>query len=193
VPIRYIEASQRFHAFQFIEAIVERDRTDPRPESYRVDTQSIVVKETIPPKEHSQRRRYLEQSPHFCQSVEELKERQKSKGTSLGIIIPESILDCSVKLRPEPEREEWRAQEQARAAQEKLFGEPTKPLDFPAAIFLVKWKCDDKNCVGHEMGLHQWGIHELYRKYKDAEVTKGYPEDAAAVGPVAKGRVSLSG
>ena len=56
-----------------------------------------------------------------------------------------------------------------RAAQEKLFGEPTKPLDFPGAIFLVKWKCDDKNCVGHEMDLHQWGIHELYRKYKDPE------------------------
>ncbi len=26
------------------------------------------------------------------------------------------------------------------------------------------WACDDERCNGHEMGLEQWGIHELYRK-----------------------------
>ncbi len=120
------------------------------------------------------RRKFLEQSPHFCKSVEELLERQATNRTSLGIIIPESITDCSIELKSELERHDWQAKEEARQQQERLVGSKPKPLAFPEANFFVHWQCKDKRCKGkdkrckgHKMSLHQWGIHELYRKYKD--------------------------
>lgn len=166
IPHRYLSPGQQFHAFQWISARVTRDTSDPRPESYRIERDSIVPQEIISSKDHEVRRSYLERSPHFCQSVEELKERQRERGTSLGIIVPESILDCSVEMRSDNERKEWAAKEKARADQEVLFGEKPKPLDFPEAKFCVSWRCNDDRCEPHKMHLHQWGIHELYRKYK---------------------------
>jgi hypothetical protein len=165
IPHRYLTPGQQFHAFQWISASVTRDTSDPRPESYRVDRNSIVPEEIIPPKDHEIRRGYLERSPHSCKSVEELKERQQQGGTSLGIILPESILDCFIQMRSENERSQWAAKEKARADQDVLFGEKPKPLAFPEAKFCVKWRCQDDRCETHKMNLHQWGIHELYRKY----------------------------
>jgi hypothetical protein len=99
--------------------------------------------------------------------VEELMEKQEANDTSLGIIVPESITDCSIARRSATEREEWAAKEDARQKQERLFGAKPKSLDFPEAYFYVHWHCNDSSCTGHRMSLHQWGIHELYRKYKD--------------------------
>jgi hypothetical protein len=167
IPVRYLETENRFHAFQIISARVRPDTEDPRPESYKIDTKSIEPMEIISSKQHDLRRKFLENSPHFCKSLEDLLERQESTRQSLGIIIPQSITDCSIEMKSEKEREEWMALEAARQQQERLFGEKPKPLDFPEAKFLVHWQCNDARCTGHKMGLHQWGIHELYRKYKD--------------------------
>lgn len=165
IPRRYLEPGRRFHKFQFINARVRPDSKDPRPESYRIDVDSIEPQEQITSKDHEKRRSFLENSRHFCKSVEELLDRQKTEGTSLGIVIPESITECSVALRPASERSEWAAHEEARQRQERLFGSKPKPLDFPEALFYVHWRCDDERCEKpHRMSLHEWGIHELYRK-----------------------------
>lgn len=164
VPMRYLEAEQRFKKFQWIDVKVQPHDTDPRPESYRIDTHSILVGRVV--ENHEVRRSYLENSPHLIQSVEALKEKQAEEGTSLGIIKPKDILNCSLEFKPESERSEWIRAEDARLAQDKLFGDPVKPLDFPEARFMVEWTCDDPACSNHRMGILQWGIHELYRKLK---------------------------
>lgn len=165
VPMRYMEPASRFKKFQWIEAKIRRHDSDPRPESYRVDPKSIEVGAVV--HDHSVRRSYLENSPHLISSVEALKEKQTKDGTSLGIIKPKDILDCSIDYRPASERTDWAQAEKARLAQQNLFGETVKPLDFPEAKFMVQWRCDDAACPTHNMGLLVWGIHELYRKLKD--------------------------
>jgi len=164
VPMRYMSAGQRFKKFQWIEAKIRKHDSDPRPESYRIDPNTIKVGEVV--ENHKVRRSYLESSPHLIQSLEALKEKQQADGTSLGIIIPKDILDCSLDYRPSSERAEWENAERARLAQQNLFGETVKPLDFPEARFMVRWRCDDETCPTHNMGLLVWGIHELYRKLK---------------------------
>jgi hypothetical protein len=167
VPMRYLEAKHRFQKFQWIEAKVERHDSDPRPESYRIDPHSIVLGDVVG--NHEVRRSYLENSPHLIESVEALKEKQAEDGTSLGIIMPKDILNCSLEFRPESERSEWMRSEEARLSQQNLFGESVKPLDFPEARFMVDWTCNDARCSNHSMGILQWGIHELYRKLKNDE------------------------
>jgi hypothetical protein len=166
IPLRYLEEGSRFSAFQWIKVRLTKNMSDPRPESYRVDFNSVESQETIPPSRHLERRRLIERSPHFFASLEELKARQQIDGTSLGIVQPREILDCRLEKRPEQERREWLEKEKALLSQEPLFGEKVKPIDFPEVRFLVKWRCEDSQCPTHEMSLLQWGLHELYRKYK---------------------------
>jgi hypothetical protein len=170
VPQRYLEPQHRVHKFQWITARVTKHDTDPRPESYRIEPRSIQAQEKVT--DHAERRRLLEESPNLCRSVEELFERNEGQGTSLGIIMPESILDCSIEMRRPAERAEWMKKENARAAQEVLFDERPKPLAFPEANFFVRWKCREADCPTHNMSILQWGIHELYRKYDDPVVAK---------------------
>src|SRR5437588_2219736 len=71
IPFRYLESPQAFKSWQMIEAEVQRDESDPRPESYKIKFRTIVVGEKVT--NHDERRAYLERSPHFCKSVSDLK------------------------------------------------------------------------------------------------------------------------
>jgi len=166
IPLRYLEEGSRFSAFQWIKVRMTRHTSDPRPESYRIDFNKVEVQEKIPSDHQKERRRYIEGSPHLFSSLEELKERQQLDGTSLGIVQPRKILDCRLERKSEHERQEWLDKEKALLSQEPLFGERIKPIDFPEVRFLVKWRCEDTRCPTHEMSLLQWGLHELYRKYR---------------------------
>ncbi len=163
IPHRYLEENQRFRAFQWIR-VKCKPSSDGRPESYRVDANSIELLKVIPPEKSDDRRYYLENSPHLIKSLEELKEKQKTDGTSLGIIMPKIILNVEIRMKPAKEKQEWLDKERQVLAQQSLFDETPKPIDYIDARFIVKWDCDDSRCFGHDMHLMQWGLHELYRK-----------------------------
>jgi hypothetical protein len=165
VPMRYLDSSQRFKKFQWIRVRMTKNDADPRPESYRIEPRSIRLEDVV--QDHNDRRRYLESSPHLIGSVEALKRKQAEDGTSLGIVRPKDILDCSIKKKPNSERDEWLKRERLRLSQSSLFGDSPKPLDFPEVEFIVRWLCNDPECQTHEMHILQWGIHELYRKLKN--------------------------
>lgn len=166
VPLRYLEEGNRFSKFQWITANVMPHSEDPRPESLRIEPDSIEPGDIIPAKNADERRRIVEKSSNMCQSVEDLIERQKQDGTSLGTIRPKEIIDVKLTRRPESERLEWIAKERALFNQQVLFDRPPKPIDFPEMEFRVIWRCDDQRCEKtHNMGMMQWGLHELYRKY----------------------------
>lgn len=166
IPYRYLEGSEALKPYQIIEADLQRDTSDPRPESYKIKFSSIRYVERV--KTQEQRREYLERSPHLFGSIEEMRSTAASSGMSLGIVKPREIVSVRLEPKSEEERDAWLQKEKEVTAQLLLFGEQSKPLDFPEAKFFVKWLCDDSKCSKpHEMSLHQWGIHELYRKYKD--------------------------
>lgn len=166
VPHRYLDATSRFKAFQWIRVTITKHISDPRPESYRIKSESIVLEDCIPPTKPEERLRYIEKSPNLCRSLEELKERQQLDGTSLGIIKPKEIINCTIKARSAGDRDEWHEKEKEILDQRRLFGDDLKPIDFPDMRFKVTWKCDDPRCQAHTMNLLQWGIHELNRKLR---------------------------
>ena len=138
---------------------------DPRPESFRVDPQSIALGEAIPA--HAARRRIIESCPSHFASVEALQDRQRDDGTSLGIVRPQRVTGVRVRLRSDEEIAEWVEREAALRQQGVLFEDVRPPrLDPPTAEFLVAWVCDTADCPGHEMALHQWGIHQLWRRFE---------------------------
>jgi hypothetical protein len=172
INFRYLDPEQKFKAFQYIEADIRKDESDPRPESYRVRHDSIEVKEFIPPGENERRVNLLLKSPHYCESVEELWEKNAKDGTSLGIVRPDKILDYSIEFRSEDERDQWLEKEAEILAQLQLLGPPLKKLDFPQGKYFVKWRCRNEACLTHNMSIHQWGIHELARKLEGQKDAK---------------------
>lgn len=162
VPLRYLDGSHHFHSFQWIRVKTTPLENDPRPESLRIDPHSIELEESVP--DHKERRRYLENSPSICRSVEDLMARQKEYGTSLGIVIPKRIDGVDIRSKGPKARREWDKKKQLLLSQGNLLGEDLKDLDFPDLKFGVRWQCDDVTCKEHNMGLLQWGIHELARK-----------------------------
>lgn len=170
VPRRYLDPQSQFKTFQWIEARVAKHPRDPRPESLRIDPHSIELGDVIPSSNPGERRRWLDDSPHQVASVKELKERQKRDGTSLGILRPKSIEEPCIRRRSQRERREWKEKEKEVLAQENLFGERFKPLDFPELKFIFSWTCDSSHCTKpHSMSLHEWGLHELARKYDNPD------------------------
>jgi hypothetical protein len=165
IRFRYLDDSSKFSDWQQIEAEIRKDPSDPRPESYNVRDDTIRLIGSIPANEPDRRCRILESSPHFMRSVEHLLARNKESSVSLGTIRPREIVGYSVRPREEIEREEWELKETEILAQKTLIGPEPKRIDFPEAKFFVKWRCDDIACnTTHEMSLHDWGIHQLYRK-----------------------------
>jgi hypothetical protein len=165
MPRRYLEPEHRFQNFQRVRARIKPDFSDGRPESMRIDPTSIAPLDVIPAKEHEKRRRYVERSPNLVGSVEELHDRYRSDGMSLGIVQPKEILGVKVKDRDPQEIAGWRRRHDDMRRQMTMGGEPPpRPLDCPTVDFHARWRCDDARCTGHDMTMKAWGLHELYRK-----------------------------
>jgi hypothetical protein len=165
IPHRYMEDGSRFHSFQWISARVAQHQSDPRPESLRVEPDSIRVGELIPSTQMQERVRLLRKSPSRVRSVEELQALEKAEGRSLGIVQPKEITGIQLRPKTEEERRDWLKVESFLFRQRSMFATP-KPLDFPEVEFVVSWVCDDVTCKGHASGLKKWDLHELYRKLK---------------------------
>lgn len=167
VPKRYLDEDQAFKNFQRVEARVQPNRDDGRPESVRIDFRSLKPLDELSAKDHEARRSYIEQSPSLLRSVEELQDENKRTGLSLGAIVPKTIDDVTLRKRTPAERAQWFATEKRFMDQKTLpLIRAPKRIDFPEVEFQISWTCNDVRCRGHQSGLKSWGIHQLYRKLR---------------------------
>ncbi len=86
VPFRLLPSDRRFRKYQWIRSRIKKAEDDPRPESFRIDRDSLcLTEEEIPTtKDWALRKRLL--APHLVPSVEDLRERRRIAGQSLGLI-----------------------------------------------------------------------------------------------------------
>ncbi len=178
IPFRYLEGDQKFSIYQWITADVVKDKRDPRPESYRVEAGSIVCEDVVPTSsdEWGKRAEYImKHSGWLFNSVEDLKEKERVDGTSLGVVEPRQILSVSVKRRTEDERtafdgklEDLTVMNEAQRAQIQMFDDFTVPelktLGWIESRFEIHWYCQGKECTGHHTQALDWGLIELQRR-----------------------------
>lgn len=167
VPHRYWEEGHRFKSWQWIEAEVKRFESDPRPESWKLG-EYIQVGEVIPSGAlgWTERRRYLEESPHLFNDWGTLCKANKERRVSLAIMKPSAILGVRLVSKSPHEETEWKEREKEILAQPDMF-RTVKPLDWVPYRFQVEFRCEDEPAETiHRMGMLKWGLHELYRKYK---------------------------
>lgn len=170
IPLRYLDDEKVFKKYQWIEAFVAKSRSDPRPESYRVRYDDIVVRGEIPTKngDWDDRAKWILRSEHILHSVEHLQERQKIDGTSLGLIQPRSIEGVRYEKIPEQDKRDFAIRYDRVLAQQDLpldpeTGREIKPLREADFRFKIRFQCGHESCRRvHDFSVLDWELDALY-------------------------------
>lgn len=164
-PIRFMQLNenQRFKKYQIIDVVATKSERDSRPESYRVDEESIrVIGQPISTGgEWSERKRRLRLAPVV--SLCELQRLQKADRTSLGMIrVREVTKFCTVeankaKFQRADDKYEY-------AATADLFNENKLRVEALPFKYQYWFRCTDGACRGHKSSIIDWEAYELHRR-----------------------------
>lgn len=166
VPYRLLEAENRFEKYHWIEASVKKSSSDTRPESFKINPDSIKIISKI---STGKDRQWLERRKTILQyessSLCAITREQKNKGfPTLGIFKPQEIKNLIIKQSSDT----WTSQQEICLKQQLLFkGDflSTKLQKIPYD-FSYKFNCSDNDCNGHTMICTDWEMGQAYRKWR---------------------------
>lgn len=166
IRFRYLKGEFQFKKYQWIKAIIDKNIKDVRPESYSIELESIELGEHLDTKnDWGKRCDWILNSPHLFNSVEDLQNAREQKQTSLGIVKPSQITGFKIKPKNAAELKELNTKKDLIFKQMDLF-EDIKDLEIIPYKFVLKFRCSDERCTGHEMSILDWEIAQLYRNTK---------------------------
>jgi hypothetical protein len=164
VPWRLMDYDRRFLKYQWINVDVIKSTGDPRPESYKLNVDSIKIVDHLSTID-SWRARKMVVQPLIKQSMCQIrKERDANGSPTLGLFKPREI----ERLLIEPDASEWSAQQLTNLDQTMLFhSTPTEKLEKIPHKFKYNFRCDDADCNGHTMSCTDWEMAQSYRSWRD--------------------------
>lgn len=173
-PITLRHMKDPLKAYDWIEAEIERNESDFRPESYRIrqDTIKVVGHLDTEKAGWAERSRWVLSAGNVFSSVKALQAAEAERHTSLGLVKPKQITRIHMEYKSESEREEWEEHRERAFAQKDLFVEADsvkKDLAFCPVRYRAKFICDDAQCTTeHDFSILDWGLYVLnYREFAD--------------------------
>ena len=170
VPFRSLEDKRQFRKYEPIRASVQRRSEDRRPESWRVDADSIerIAPVLSPDRGWEARRPVVE--PAIGESMCAARHAQRKNGTSLQMFRPREVSDLvieEVERDPEKSRmaEAWAAQGSLLDSAE--LNQQRQALEQIPFRFRYRYWCSDSGCQGHLQSIVDWEILELFRKVQN--------------------------
>jgi hypothetical protein len=167
-PITLRHMKEPFAAYDWIEAEVEKNTADYRPESFKIRQDTITIGEHLGTKDGwAERSKWVLRRGNVFRSVEALKAAESADHTSLGVVKPRRISHVYAKRRPQSERHEWDEHREQAIRQRDLFVDAeakTKDLVFIPVQYRVEFECNDSACTGHDMSILDWGTYALSRR-----------------------------
>ena len=169
VPYRFLDYDKRFRKYQWIEFSASK-ASDPRPESYNPDVDSIKILEEPLSTANEWRARKNVVYPLKAHCLCCLKkERDANNHPTLGFFRPKTI----ERLRITPSSPSWTAAELNMLRQGHLFQtQPQIELEKIPYNFYYIFRCEDEACAGHTLMCTDWEIGESWRKW-----SKEYGQD----------------
>ncbi len=165
VPYRFLDDDKRFKRYQWVEVRALRAADDARPESHKLDIDSIkIVSDPIPTQPNNWQARkdliYPLRSPSLCE-LQATRDRQHYP--TLGIFRPAEIK----RLALEPDAAEWTPDQLARLRRHTLFSRaPTTELEKIPYRFKYEFRCEEASCSGHSMTCTDWELGQSYRRWR---------------------------
>jgi hypothetical protein len=159
VPFRYWAQEKRYKVFSLIRVRMQKDASDKRKESYRIDQDSLEIVGHV----ESWAERMSLIGPVIANSVEELERRYRTDWTSLGL----------VRIRYDGFEWKWGASDwslRKRAYMDQfLLFTPRMDLQHIPIKLILRYKCaDNPQCRGHSPRLIMWEYLETFRKWTQA-------------------------
>lgn len=168
VPFRLLEGGAKFKKWEWIRARVSRTTGDQRPESRRIDADSIFrsgkIIEITRSGDWGERLVWLE--PQVVPSFSALEARRQSTGETLGFIRPSRILELKITAVKDAD---WTEADRQKLTQDGLFDAPevkarpqVRKLPFD---FHYRSECASPNGIGeHTHKLTDWEAGALFWK-----------------------------
>jgi len=176
-PITFRQlAEKQFAKYQVIECLATTPRGDKRPESLRIDQDSIqIVGDPVPSGPTGWRKR-MALLPPPATSLEEIREAQVADRTSIGMFRPKKI-ERLVIQKAEP----WTVRQQTYLRQQRLgLGEEVEremqELERVPWTFSYRFICSDERCTtSHELQIQDWEIGQSYRRWSRTDPDRWEP------------------
>jgi len=173
-PIRYrrLDKANQFDRYDLVEMTITRATDDFRPESRRVDHDSIKVIESG--MKLSDQSKVQLWKPFISPSIKALLDENKETNRSLGIIKPDSgSLQFKIKQATTSDEEDQQVAELVYKQQMSFLEDPLKPLDKPLHSFHYEYTCAGH---AHKHQIHDWEVQAAFinykRRYKTEDKTK---------------------
>lgn len=178
IPFRYLSRDDQLKKYQWLTAAISKNESDPRPESHRIDCDSIELGEVVDTDkdEWGRRQAILFQQPGWqFETVEALEDAQRKTSHSLGVITPKEIISIGIKARPDEELQSFEqkrsqlrksyASERERSLFDELMPPEMKNIEFLSSRIQVEWRSLSNRV--HNMQIMDWEIGELQRRVGD--------------------------
>ena len=164
VPFRLLEGSYRFKKWEWIDAKLTATSKDRRPESRRIDVDSITRSDRVIGTENEWSKRLKWVEPHILPSFDALEKRRQETGETLGILCPSRIL--SLEIKP-VEQADWTPADWEKLTRDGLFDTaavkarpPLRKLPFD---FYYHYEIETASGVEvHRHKLTDWEVGALY-------------------------------
>lgn len=178
VPFRLVGEEQQFAKWQWIEAYVEKNPADHRPESHKIGVDTILPQEKLPAGNWAERKRYLDKLPVY-DSFEALESARLDLGITLGLLRPARVSELIVR---KAQAEEWTAEEldklEQLQKQASLFEEERssiRRLEKVPFDFYYRYEClVAGQVVQHTHKIVDWEASALYRKVRRQHGAQGW-------------------
>lgn len=169
IRYRYLDFDKRYPRWAIVSAKIKRNDQDYRPESSKIDDNSLEIIRKIDTTNNWQERKSLVLSLQF-RSIADI----QAQGKSLGIIKPKSI----ERFFSKKTSREWNQKQQAVLNQLDLF-EPN--IDLEKIPYKFFYQFTDEDNVPHKYSISDWEIMELYRKCRDRSQLSGLEAEQYAL------------
>jgi len=165
VPYRFMDEDRRFKKWQWIDVETIKAGNDPRPESFKINPDSITVGESVGTKDGWQQRRKLLESLRRSSMCRIYREHAEHGEPTLGFFRPFKIK----RLLIEPaEQTQWTESQSATLRQQgTLFQKaPEQILEKLPLDFRYEFRCGDVDCKTHTMICTDWEMAQSYRRWR---------------------------
>ena len=166
-PITFRQLAERqFAKYQLIECSATPPRGDKRPESLRINQDSIqIIGEPLPSGPTGWRRRMALLPPPSL-SLEEIRAAQAADGTSIGMFRPRQIERLVIeKAEPWTDRQQTYLRQQSLGLGEEV-ARAMQELEQVPWTFSYRFTCSDERCTtSHELQIQDWEIGQSFRRW----------------------------
>lgn len=164
VPFRLMDGDQQFKKWEWIRAEIIKAKDDYRPESYKINPDSVQRTRSIIPTKNDWAERLNWLRPHIVNSFTELELRRQTTKETLGFIRPNRLLGLDIT----PIKEiDWTEDEKYKLMQDGLFD--TEEIKTRALLrkvpfnFHYRYECVSSGRIEtHRHMITDWEVGALY-------------------------------